>query len=61
MELQSWSPSHGGFLVQIAILLFDGVTALDAVGPYEVLRLLPGADVRLVAGTAGEKATMAAR
>ena len=57
MELQSWSPSHGGFLVQIAILLFDGVTALDAVGPYEVLRLLPGADVRLVAGTAGEKAT----
>jgi len=43
--------------MQIAIVLFDGVTALDAVGPYEVLKLLPGADVRLVAGTAGEKAT----
>lgn len=43
--------------MQVAILLFDGVTALDAVGPYEVLRLLPGADVRLVASTAGEKAT----
>ncbi len=43
--------------MQIAILLFDGVTALDAVGPYEVLRLLPGADVRLVAQTPGEKAT----
>jgi putative intracellular protease/amidase len=43
--------------MQIAILLFDGVTALDAVGPYEVLRLLPGADVRLVANEQGEKAT----
>ena len=43
--------------MQVAILLFDGVTALDAVGPYEVLKLLPGADVRLVAGAPGEKAT----
>jgi putative intracellular protease/amidase len=43
--------------MQIAILLFDGVTALDAVGPYEVLRLIPGADVRLVARTPGEQAT----
>ncbi|MBA2792707.1 MAG: DJ-1/PfpI family protein [Thermoleophilaceae bacterium] len=43
--------------MQIAILLFDGVTALDAVGPYEVLKLLPEADVRLVAKVPGEKAT----
>lgn len=43
--------------MQIAILLFDRVTALDAVGPYEVLRLLPGADVHLVAGVPGEKLT----
>lgn len=43
--------------MQIAILLFDGMTALDAVGPYEVLRLLPGADVRLVAKAPGEQAT----
>ena len=43
--------------MQIAILLFDRVTALDAVGPYEVLKLLPGADVRLVAAAAGEKST----
>ncbi|MDQ3632265.1 MAG: DJ-1/PfpI family protein [Actinomycetota bacterium] len=43
--------------MQIAILLFDRVTALDAVGPYEVLRLLPEADVRLVAGVPGEKVT----
>jgi len=43
--------------VQIAILLFDGVVALDAVGPYDVLKLMPGADVRLVAASAGEVAT----
>lgn len=39
--------------MQIAILLYDGVVALDAVGPYDVLKLMPGADVRLVAATAG--------
>jgi len=39
--------------MRIAFLLFDGVTALDAVGPYEVLSRLPGADVRFVAATAG--------
>lgn len=31
--------------MQIAVLLFDHVTALDAVGPYEVLGRLPGAEV----------------
>lgn len=39
--------------MQIAILLYDGIVALDAVGPYDVLKLLPGADVRLVAASAG--------
>jgi putative intracellular protease/amidase len=34
--------------VQIAIPLFDQVTALDAVGPYEVLQRLPGATVVFV-------------
>ncbi|HVL28987.1 MAG TPA: DJ-1/PfpI family protein [Acidimicrobiales bacterium] len=34
--------------MQVAILVFDGITVLDAVGPYEVLGWLPGADVRLV-------------
>lgn len=37
----------------IAILLFDGVVALDAVGPYDVLKLMPGADVRMVAASPG--------
>jgi transcriptional regulator GlxA family with amidase domain len=43
--------------VQIAILLFDRLTALDAVGPYEVLRGLPGAGVTFVAADPGPKPT----
>lgn len=43
--------------MQIAILLYDGLTALDAVGPYEVLALLPGARVQFVAKEAGPKRT----
>ena len=36
-----------------AILLYDGFTALDAIGPYEVLSRLPGARVTFVATDAG--------
>ena len=43
--------------MQIAVLLFDGVTALDAIGPYEVLSRLPGAEVRFVAAEPGPKRT----
>ena len=39
--------------MQIAIPLFDRFTALDAVGPYEVLSRLPGADVVFVAAEPG--------
>ena len=39
----------------IAVPLFDGVTALDAVGPYEILARLPGATVVLVATEPGVK------
>lgn len=35
--------------MEIAILLFDGTTHLDSVGPYEVLHNLPDADVKFVA------------
>ena len=34
--------------MQIAVVLYPGFTALDLIGPYEVLRALPGADVRFV-------------
>lgn len=39
--------------MRIAIPLFDGFTALDAVGPYEVLVRLPGAEVVFVAAETG--------
>jgi transcriptional regulator GlxA family with amidase domain len=39
--------------MQIAILLYDRMTALDAVGPYEILSRLPGAETVFVAERAG--------
>ncbi|MEV6006718.1 DJ-1/PfpI family protein [Streptomyces sp. NPDC051976] len=39
--------------MRIVIPLFDQFTALDAVGPYEVLRMLPDADVVFAAATPG--------
>jgi transcriptional regulator GlxA family with amidase domain len=35
-------------MTQIAIVLYPGFTALDFIGPYEVLRHLPESDVRFV-------------
>ena len=43
--------------MKIAIPLFDGFAALDAVGPYEVLSRLPGAEVEFVADQPGLKRT----
>ena len=43
--------------MQVAILLFDKITALDAVGPYEVLSRLPDAEVTFVAAETGPKRT----
>jgi putative intracellular protease/amidase len=34
--------------MKIAILVFDKLTALDAIGPYEVLRSVPGWEVKFV-------------
>ncbi|MGV9349114.1 DJ-1/PfpI family protein [Streptomyces spiralis] len=39
--------------MQIAIVLYDRFTALDAVGPYETLGRLPGADTVFVAERSG--------
>jgi transcriptional regulator GlxA family with amidase domain len=48
--------------VLVAIVLFDRFTALDAVGPYEVLSSLPGAEVvfaaHLPGPVANEKGTL---
>ncbi len=43
--------------MEIAILIYDELAALDAVGPYEVLRNVPGWEVRFVAKQAGEVRT----
>lgn len=43
--------------INIAIPIFDRLTALDAVGPYEVLSRLPGASVRFLAAEPGPKRT----
>ncbi|WP_369693094.1 DJ-1/PfpI family protein, partial [Streptomyces luteocolor] len=39
--------------LKVAVLLYDGFTALDAVGPYEVLCRVPGVRVTMVAREAG--------
>ncbi len=43
--------------MDVAIPIFDRLTALDAVGPYEVLSRLPGARVRFLAASPGPKRT----
>jgi len=39
--------------MQIAFLIYEGLTALDIIGPYEVLSQIPAADVRFVAKRPG--------
>jgi transcriptional regulator GlxA family with amidase domain len=43
--------------MQIAILIFDKLTALDAIGPYEVLRSVPGWEVKFVGPEKGQVRT----
>jgi len=40
--------------MEIALLLYDGLAPLDAIGPYEVMRNVPGWTVRTVAKQQGE-------
>lgn len=39
--------------MQIAMAIYDGLTALDAVGPYQVLSSLPGAEIVVCAAARG--------
>ncbi|HEX5593377.1 MAG TPA: DJ-1/PfpI family protein [Solirubrobacterales bacterium] len=43
--------------MKTSILIFDGITALDAVGPYEVLSRPPGWEVEFVGRSQGEVRT----
>ena len=42
-------------VVELAILLFDDITVLDAIGPYEVLHRVPDMEVHFVAAEPGPK------
>lgn len=42
---------------QVAIVLYPGFTALDALGPYEVLKMLPDVEIRLVSHKPGPVTT----
>ncbi len=39
--------------MQIAFLIYEGLTALDIIGPYEVFNQIPGVDIRFVAKQPG--------
>jgi len=43
--------------MQIAIVVYHGMTALDAIGPYEVLRMIENVDLRFVSNEVGPIAT----
>lgn len=43
--------------MRTVILVFDGITALDAIGPYEVLRSVPGWEVQFAGKSRGEVRT----
>ena len=49
--LEGWHTMH------IVFTLYDGVTALDLVGPYQVLASTPGVKVTLAASSSGPKTT----
>ncbi|MEM6630250.1 MAG: DJ-1/PfpI family protein [Bacteroidota bacterium] len=40
--------------MKVVIYVYNGMTLLDAIGPYEVLRSVPGAEVMFVAKSKGE-------
>ena len=40
--------------MEIALLVYDGLAPLDAIGPYEVMRNVPGWTIRTVAKAKGE-------
>jgi transcriptional regulator GlxA family with amidase domain len=52
-RLTAQMPTSGRRSADVVIFLYDRMTALDAIGPYEVLRCVPGVRVRFVAKTAG--------
>jgi transcriptional regulator GlxA family with amidase domain len=55
LPLEGQRPSRqDGPMTEIAILIFDKLAALDAVGPYEVMRNVPDWEIRFVAKRKGQ-------
>jgi transcriptional regulator GlxA family with amidase domain len=54
LPLDSAAESRQDRHMQIAFLIFDGLVAQDAIGPYEVMRNVPGWEARFVAAEKGE-------
>ena len=48
------SPSTSSSVVVVAIPLYDRFTALDAIGPYELLHMVPGVTVLFLGQEAGQ-------
>jgi transcriptional regulator GlxA family with amidase domain len=57
LPLAALRPGEDDGCMKTAILIFDKFTALDAVGPYEVLRSVPGWEVQFVGQEKGEVRT----
>src|SRR3954447_26190199 len=57
LPLDEAPPLRDPCCMKTRILIFDGLTALDAIGPYEVLRSVPGWEVEFVGKTRGEVRT----
>jgi transcriptional regulator GlxA family with amidase domain len=53
--IRAWEGGQAikGQVVQIAIVLYPGLTTLDAIGPYEVLRNVPDCELRFVSHKPG--------
>lgn len=52
-DLAAVAPASDTRPLHVDILLYEGMTALDAIGPYEVFSRVPGAEIRLVGLKAG--------
>jgi transcriptional regulator GlxA family with amidase domain len=57
LPLDLFCAKRDDLAMQIAILLYEKLTALDAIGPYEVLRAVPGWEVRFVGAERGNVRT----
>jgi putative intracellular protease/amidase len=61
VAVRQWRHQPKENAMRLSVILFDGFTALDVVGGYEVLSHLPGMEVDFVAGACGAVAADSGR